>query len=302
MEQIIKNYRDNDGLRHSFNRLAQQTFGLTFEQWYQNGYWRENYIPYSIVDGGRVVANVSVNITDMYMKGERRHLIQLGTVMTEESCRNRGLIRRLMGEIEADYGAAVDGIYLFANDGVLDFYPRFGFRPAKEYEYERTVTGFTARPSMQPVPMREAAAWKRLEGAIRDSRFGGQLRMAGNSDLIMFYVTQFMQENVYYVPSLDTYAIAELSEGELLLHQVYGPAEVSLEQVMEAFGGGVRRVVLGFTPEETDVLASRGAAGGASGGFTRRERHEEDTTLFVKGAAFDGFEEAGLMFPTLSHA
>lgn len=302
MEQIIKNYRDNDGLRHSFNRLAQQTFGLTFEQWYQNGYWRENYIPYSIVDGGRVVANVSVNITDMYMKGERRHLIQLGTVMTEESCRNRGLIRRLMGEIEADYGAAVDGIYLFANDGVLDFYPRFGFRPAKEYEYERTVTGFTARPSMQPVPMREAAAWKRLEGAIRDSRFGGQLRMAGNSDLIMFYVTQFMQENVYYDPSLDTYAIAELSEGELLLHQVYGPAEVSLEQVIEAFGGGVRRLVLGFTPEETDVLASRGAAGAASGGFIRRERHEEDTTLFVKGQVFDGFEEAGLMFPTLSHA
>lgn len=302
MEQIIKNYRDNDGLRHSFNRLAQQTFGLTFEQWYQNGYWRENYIPYSIVDGSRVVANVSVNITDMYMKGERRHLIQLGTVMTEESCRNRGLIRRLMGEIEADYGAAADGIYLFANDSVLDFYPRFGFRPVKEYQYEGTVTGFNARSSMQPVPMREAAAWKRLEGAIRDSRFGGQLRMAGNSDLIMFYVTQFMQENVYYDPSLDTYAIAELSEGELLLHQVYGPAEVRLEQVMEAFGGGVHRVVLGFTPEETDGLASCGAAGGASGGFIRRERHEEDTTLFVRGTAFDGFEEAGLMFPTLSHA
>lgn len=133
MKQIIKNYRDNENLRHSFNELAEQTFGLSFEGWYRSGYWRENYIPYSIVDADRVVANVSVNITDMRMEGKLRRLIQLGTVMTEESCRNQGLIRRLMQEIEADYGARADGMYLFANDGVLDFYPRFGFRPVKEY-------------------------------------------------------------------------------------------------------------------------------------------------------------------------
>lgn len=141
---------------------------------------------------------------------------------------------------------------------------------------------------MRPVPMGDPAAWKRLERAIHDSRFGGRLRMEGNSDLIMFYVTQFMQDNVYYDSALDTYVIAELSDGELLLHQIYGPAEVRLGQVIEAFGG-VRRVVLGFTPE-------------AAEGFTLRERHEEDTTLFVKGEAFVGFEEAGLMFPTLAHA
>ena len=45
--EVIKNYRNNDALRRSFNRLAGDTFGLDFEDWYQNGYWGENYNPYS---------------------------------------------------------------------------------------------------------------------------------------------------------------------------------------------------------------------------------------------------------------
>lgn len=31
MSEIIKNYRDNESLRQSFNRLAETTFGLNFE-------------------------------------------------------------------------------------------------------------------------------------------------------------------------------------------------------------------------------------------------------------------------------
>ena len=60
--QIIKKYRDKEELRKSFNELAKKTFGLNFEDWYQNGFWGDNYNPYSIVMDGRIVANVSVNM------------------------------------------------------------------------------------------------------------------------------------------------------------------------------------------------------------------------------------------------
>ena len=44
--QIIKSYRNQDTLRHSFNALAGKTFeGLNFEPWYQNGYWSDSYNP-----------------------------------------------------------------------------------------------------------------------------------------------------------------------------------------------------------------------------------------------------------------
>lgn len=38
-------YQDNDQLRGSFNHLAMDVFNLSFEEWYQSGYWREKYIP-----------------------------------------------------------------------------------------------------------------------------------------------------------------------------------------------------------------------------------------------------------------
>ena len=63
MYKIIKNYRDNEQLRHSFNELAMKTFDIDFEDWYQNGYWTDRYNPHSIVIDGKVVANVSVNTT-----------------------------------------------------------------------------------------------------------------------------------------------------------------------------------------------------------------------------------------------
>ena len=139
MYEIMKGYQKDDKLRNSFNALALETFHLNFEDWYQNGFWRENYIPYSIVIDGKVVANVSVNLTDMMYDGEIKKFIQLGTVMTAKEFRNQGLIRQIMREIEADYKDKVDGMYLFANDSVLDFYPKFGFKESREYQYGKSL-------------------------------------------------------------------------------------------------------------------------------------------------------------------
>lgn len=77
--KIVKHYRENHTFRDSFNALAEQTFGLNFENWYRNGFWTDNYDPYSVVIDGEVAANVSVNRTDMVIGGARKRLIQLGT-------------------------------------------------------------------------------------------------------------------------------------------------------------------------------------------------------------------------------
>ena len=60
--KLEKDYKDNDALRHSFNKLATETFGLSFEDWYKNGYWDEKYIPCSIAINDTVISNVSVQI------------------------------------------------------------------------------------------------------------------------------------------------------------------------------------------------------------------------------------------------
>ena len=84
---IRKNYRNDDCLRSSFNRLAEKTFNLNFENWYQNGFWGGQYDPWSLLLDGEIAANVSVNRINCLLDGQRRQYLQLGTVMTRADLR-----------------------------------------------------------------------------------------------------------------------------------------------------------------------------------------------------------------------
>lgn len=287
VERIVKGYRADDALRRSFDALAQRTFGLTFEDWYQNGFWGDDYVPYSVVVDGAVAANVSVNRTDFVLDGEKKRFIQLGTVMTDERYRGRGMIRRLMAEIERDCAGKADGVYLFANDTVLYFYPKFGFRRAAEVRYARALEPCGAASAVR-VPMRDRDAWGRLTAVIRSSAPCGRFSLCGNTGLPLFYVSKFMQDCVYRVAP-ETYAVAALEDGVLHLYAVYAEKQPAPEAVARAFGGAVRRVQLGFTPLDTT-------------GWEAETVREDDTTLFVRGAGFRDFERRGLMFPVLAHA
>lgn len=282
--KIIKHYRDDAELRRSFNALAETTFGLNFENWYQMGYWTDNYNPYSIVMDGKIVANVSVNRTDMVIGGQRKRLYQLGTVMTDPQYRNQGLIRAIMAEIEKDIADA-DGVYLFANDSVVEFYPKFGFVLGKEYLYSKAVTQ-TGENRMVPVSMADPENREKFRRAMQTSTFCTGCTMMDNPGLIFFYVAQFMQDCVYYCAQLDCWTIAELEEGELTLHNIFADKETDLDAVIAAFGEAVKRVILGFAPADEN-------------GFTVEEYREEDCHFFVKG---DVFGEQKLRIPSLSHA
>ena len=288
MYKLEKNYRNNDTLRKSFNELAQKTFGFDFEDWYQNGFWGDNYNPYSIVIDGKVVSNVSVNKTDMLMDGEVKHFLQLGTVMTDEQYRNKGLSKMLMEQIELDYAGKVDGIYLFANDSVLDFYPKFGFQKAKEYQYSRKVFNL-GKNHLEQAVMDKPDAWKKLQEAMEHTIFHGKCDMVNNDGLIMFYVSGFMQENVFYHKDTDTYIIAELEDGKLFIHNVFSGTISNLETVIELFGKDVDEVTLGFTPANAD-------------GYEAVEIDEEDTTFFIKGDGIKVVETEKLRIPSLAHA
>ncbi|MCI8623076.1 MAG: GNAT family N-acetyltransferase [Provencibacterium sp.] len=132
---ICKQVAARPEIRSSFFHLAQKVFGLSFEGWYEAGYWSESYQPYAWVEEGRVVANVSVNRIDLTWQGEPRRYIQLGTVMADPQYRGRGHARRLMETVLEEWRGRCDALYLFANRTVLDFYPKFQFVRAAERQY-----------------------------------------------------------------------------------------------------------------------------------------------------------------------
>ncbi|MBO5279574.1 MAG: hypothetical protein J6B06_08835 [Lachnospiraceae bacterium] len=220
----------------------------------------DKYNPYSAVIDGKVVANVSVNKTDFLWDGKVRHFVQLGTVMTDEAYRN----------------------------SVLNFYPKFGFKAAKQYEYVKEVSG-DRECMVEQIPMKEKAAWDEFEKLIQTGKHGCAFDMTGNTELNMFYISKYMKNNVYYHKAADTYVVAEIEGDELIINMVISEKEPDLNSLAEAFGGGIRKVRLGFTPKD-------------AAGFRVRELDQDDTVLHVKGNGFAGFEEAKLMFPLLAHA
>lgn len=130
---VYENYRDNRDFREKFYQFTLTVFpGLDFKKWYEKGYWSDHYVPYSIIDENRIVSNVSISRMDLIIDGEKFRGIQMGTVGTIAGYRNRGLSRYLMDYVIDKYDPISDVMFLFANETVLDFYPKFGFNHHQE--------------------------------------------------------------------------------------------------------------------------------------------------------------------------
>lgn len=284
---FISDYKENVTLRESFNKLASNTFGIQFEDWYKLGFWTRNYLPYSMKEGNTIIANVSVNRMEFNQNGRRKNYIQLGTVMTDKNYRGNGLNGYLMKQVIEEYKDKCDGIYLFANDSVLDYYPKFGFRTAREFLYSKKLS-ITGERCVIPFSLPNTKAIKEMEDIIKHSKPCGLLRM-NNPELYMFYLSSFMKNSVYYVEEQKAYVVAEEEEGNLYLNEIFAAGEVDIMEIATAFGADNQKVVLGFTPEKKED-------------YDREVLKEEDTTLFVLGNGWEEFEEAGLRFPSLSHA
>jgi predicted acetyltransferase len=222
----------------------------------------------------------------MNYKGKLVKLIQLGTIMTDDDHRGNGYAKTLMEEVLKDYDGKVDGIYLFANDSVLEFYPKFGFKEAKEYQFTKDVT-ISGECTAQNVPLRDKIDFDRTVEILDTKKQNAQLYMVENPGLYMFYLSQFMKENMFYIEECNSYAIAEVEDDTLILHAIIGAGAV--DEVIRAFGSQVKKVVLCFTPKDTS-------------GFEKSELYEEDTTFFVQGKFFEDNRGDEYMMQAITHA
>ena len=191
-----------------------------------------------------------------------------------------------MERVLSAYEPHVDGRSLVANDSAGDFYHRFGFSERKEYQYSRPVELATDKTAV-PVSMAGKSDWDKMVRILDESEQNSRMYMVSNSGLYMFYLSQFMRENTFYIPDCDSYAVAESEDDTLILHAVIGKGE--LDSVISAFGRDVKKVILNFTPRNTE-------------GYEKNELIEEDTHLFVKGRFFDETAEDAYMFQAITHA
>ncbi len=290
--------KNDDRLRESFNELTRKTFCFDFVSWYETGHWGEMYLPHVLVDGDKVISNVSVNLMQFDLNGEKKNYIQLGTVMTDPEYRGQGLNRFIMEQILREYEGKVDGIYLFGNDSVLDYYPKFGFRPSKEYEYylpsDRAENSHPYQ--IEKVDMSRQKQQEKLYEVIRsyeaspgEANQNDGMYMSENIGLYQFWLDAEYGDSVYYLPEADAYLIARVEEKVLHVYQIFGKKQLQPERLISSFSERIEEMVFGYTPVHKEK-------------FLVREHKEEDCTLFILGEDLTRIEENQMMFPILSHA
>lgn len=282
-------YQKQKQYREAFNNLAESIFPISFEEWFQAGYWNEKYIPYTLFDGDKAVANISVNIMDFSVFGEQKNFIQIGTVMTDANYRNKGLSRFLMEKVLDEWNHKCDLIYLYANPSVLEMYPKFGFKRVKEYSCFKHVKNKFEHTSVEKLNMDQQLNRDKLYNLAKHSEVFGRLSMKENADLVMFYCTSFLKESVYYIQSLDVIAVATYDDHQLQIWDVFGEKTVELDQIIYSLmHTKTNEVLLGFTPHDCSS-------------YNLREIKGNDT-LFVQQNKTVLFDDNKLMFPLLSHA
>lgn len=294
--ELVSNYMHNDLLRQELNALTRRTFGFDFEDWVRGSFCGEDYLPYSFREEGRVVANVSVNRMIFVQNGVEKRYFQLGTVMTEETYRRRGLARRLVEQVLRSYERAGDGVYLFGNMDALDFYRKLGFHELLQYAYTLRPGAVQAegRP-FRSVKGEPSALWERYVRAVRNGACFSSLEQKNRYGLQMFYTAG--GDNVWYSDDLDCFAVLEEEKKEkeeslLTLVGVAGERKVPLGAVLARLELRGRPVRLGFSPlaEDAPLFENVPFDGG------------EDYRLFYRGAGLESIPRERLYFPLLSHA
>ena len=251
--KLVSDYRNDESLKDSFNALAMKTFGLDFRGWYDKGYWDGDYIPYSFVDGGKVIANASVFKMKVIIHGIAYNGIQIGTVMTDVAYRNQGLSKQLMEQIMQEYESPCDFMYLFANNTVLDFYPRFGFTRMNESEFYLEA----AKSSIQ---INEETKLKKLtiendlallEKYAQNRSVNSQiLDVADNKSLLMFYFTLVFRNHIFYLEELETVVLMAKEEGTLHIYDIISLNVIDVEDVLASIlSESVEKIIFHFTPD-----------------------------------------------------
>ncbi|MBC1527874.1 GNAT family N-acetyltransferase [Listeria seeligeri] len=255
--QLISDYKDNELYRKTFNDLAESTFDINFEEWYKQGFWNDKYVCYSYLDKNKVIANVSINKMDLIYQGNDYRALQIGTVMTHPDYRNQGLAQELINHVISKYEQDYDFFYLFANDTVLDFYPKFGFERVEESSFTVDATSLKKRNYKIKKLSPDDELDFQLISRIVSNRvpLSSILEVKNSEDLLMFYLLIALRDAIYYIEELDAIVLYEQEEEDLYVLDIISTKKLDIVEVLGFLANKkIETIHVSFTPEKNKYV------------------------------------------------
>ena len=288
--ELVFNYKNNDTLRKSFNDLAEKTFGISFEEWYEKGLWENKYECYSIVEEDKIISNLSVNKLKFLIDGKEKTALQIGTVMTDEKERNMGLSKKLMEFVLEKFEKEYDIIYLFANDTVLNFYPKFGFRKMTQRQIsisekieKNSIYNFRKlhMDSLDDLVILKKSGTNRIPNARNFDVINGY-------EILFWYCLNVFRNNVYYDEKNEVLVIYSYDGDALNIHDIVLGKKQDYKKIIGSIIGEDTKVINLDFNLETDNIE-----------IVEKVVEDDDNSLFVKGELD---ENISFIHPVTSHA
>lgn len=273
----------------AFIAFVPQVFaGVGFRTWRDRGGWDARYVAFAFAEGDRIVASASRQQMDVVLQGKRMRAWQLSAVGTLPEWRRRGLQEQIMQRLTRETPAD-ELMFLFANESVLQFYPRFGFRRVTEWVFQAECA---LAPSPGAAPLRtldvaraedRALLLRIAETAVAVS---DDFSATNHGRIVLWYTSNFMPNVLRYSPEHDAIVAVEQSGALLHVYDVLAAQPFELEPVLKrVISEPIARIEFGFSPQRVWPSA--------------KPVHEySESPLFVRGDF--AFPTHALKFPVLA--
>lgn len=249
--RLIEITHERRDLQPAFCDYVAQVFPRAdFRRWCGWGEWTPDYRAFALVDSrGRVLANASVMKMRLLFEARPQVGWQFGAVGCLALYRRKGLARMCMDAALAAIGNAP--AFLFANPGVLKFYPRFGFVPRAEQLFEIEQLLAPALVRAHPLDGTDPSVRADLKRLLRDgvavsNRFGAR----GYDGVLSWYLANPGLHRTLWRLADDFYVFASVEGDTLFVDEILAasiqPLAPWLAQVITR---PVQKIRFGFTPE-----------------------------------------------------
>ncbi len=236
--KIISGYQNNHSNRNEFYKFISIVFpGISFKEWFEKGFWTKKYIPYSITKNDEIISNVCVTMMDVLVHGQKKKAIQIGAVGTIPEYRNQGLSRKLMKIVLAKYLNKVDFFFLYANESVLDYYPKFGFKSIEEYQFTSHLHDVNRKNVARRLKLNNSSDLKLIRKLINKrilvtKEFGATQYTA----VTWWHILNTFRNDLHYLKEFDTIVIKKEDNGTLHIYDIICKDRINIDKVISKIG------------------------------------------------------------------
>ncbi|WP_426980927.1 GNAT family N-acetyltransferase [Bacillus pseudomycoides] len=287
---LFENFFVEESKKEPLFQLFEEVFRIpvqTLQNFEANGFWDTTYKPFSYLQEGQVIANVSMFSLPMFVNGERIYAAGIQSVMTHPEYRRKGLMKQLLCKVLQEIDTKYECAILFTEKPEL--YEPFGFRVVQEYLMTLSYENIPPRSSsLRKLNFYDEKDMELIKEIIENAQ---QLSMEFSTlnYRSSFYFNMYdakWNEKLYYSKKLDALIVFEVKNQVLKLFGIFAQIFPILDDICAEISEPFTEIEFYFYPDELGLEE------------VACKEFQSETYLMIRGGKKIDFK--GYKFPVLT--